>query len=216
MLDNIVTPITSTVVPIPKTTLSFISTKLAEVEAQENSDVDLSLSSLKATSQGTIEIPNLGEHGFTDWSKNQLGQALGLSWEKFFSGAGPEERAEDLNRRLRRARGVVRLRTTRTKPEDAPGEGTLRAVVSTTFSSIKDTTVTSMLSDALQAVEPDARIVRHSVTDLSTSFVVKLGETYKVGGPGRVGDVWGGLLVRNSGVGYSKLLGTCTWSGSRA
>jgi hypothetical protein len=208
MLDNITTAITTSIMSpaVPKTTLSFVASKLAQVEAQENPDTDVSLSSLKATAQGSIEIPQLGEHVLTDWSRSQLGSVLGLSWEKFFSGAGPDERAEDLNRRFRRARGVVRLRTTRTKPEDAPGEGTLRAVVSTTFSSIKDTTVTSMLSDALQAVEPDARIVRHSVTDLSTSFVVKLGETYKVGGPGRVGDVWGGLLVRNSGVGYSKLL----------
>jgi hypothetical protein len=208
MLDNIVTPITPLRHADPKTTLSMVSTKLAEVEAQENPDADVPLASLKATSQGTIEIPQLGEHVLTDWSRSQLGASLGLSWEKFFSGAGPEEQAEDLNRRLRRARGVVRLRTTRAKAEDAPGEGTLRAVVSTTFSSIKDTTVTSLLSDALQAVEPDARVVRWSTTALSTSFVIKLGETYKVGGPGRVGDVWGGLLVTNSGVGYSKLFVT--------
>jgi hypothetical protein len=100
----------------------------------------------------------------------------------------------------------VRLRTTKTKPDDAPGEGTIRAVVSTGFSSIKDTLIVGLVDDALRGLEPDARVIRSSVTALSTSFVVKIGETYKVGGPGNVGDVWGGLLVRNSGVGYTKLV----------
>jgi hypothetical protein len=39
-----------------------------------------------------------------------------------------------------------------------------------------------------------------------TSYVVKIGAEYRVGGPGEVGDVWGCLLLRNSGVGFASLL----------
>ena len=34
---------------------------------------------------------------------------------------------------------------------------------------------------------------------------MKVGEPYRVGGHGKVGDLWGALLVKNSGVGYAKL-----------
>jgi hypothetical protein len=44
------------------------------------------------------------------------------------------------------------------------------------------------------------------VTDRSTSFVVAVGKPYRVGGDGQVGDVWGGVTIRNSGVGYASLL----------
>jgi len=35
-----------------------------------------------------------------------------------------------------------------------------------------------------------------------------VGHAYRQGGPGEVGDVWGGILVRNSGVGFASLLMT--------
>lgn len=192
-------------VPIPKTTLRDLVARFAAVEAQENPDADVQLSSLRATDQGTIEIPRLGEHVLTDWSKDQLGRAIGISWDRFFAGASPDQRALDLNRRFARARGVVRLRTTMQKEEGSLAAGTIRAVVSTDFASIKDTCITSMLQDALQGTDPDVRVIRYGITGLSTSFVLKLGQAYKIGGPGRVGEVWGGLLVRNSGVGFAKL-----------
>jgi hypothetical protein len=37
---------------------------------------------------------------------------------------------------------------------------------------------------------------------------VRVGEPYHVGGAGEVGELWGGLLVRNSNVGYAKLVVT--------
>jgi len=37
------------------------------------------------------------------------------------------------------------------------------------------------------------------------SYVVAVGRPYRIGGPGEVGDVWGGIFVRNSCVGYASL-----------
>jgi hypothetical protein len=190
----------------PRTTLADLAHTFAERESRENPDIDVPLSSLTATAEGTIDVPGHGEFGLNDWSRAQLSHSLGFTWDRFFAGAGSADRSEDLNRRLRRAGGVVRLRTTSEKPDDGAGDGTIRAVVTRGFTPVKDTLVTSLLADALRVSDPYARIVRSSVTDLSTSFVVKLGEAFKPGGPGRVGEVWGGLLVRNSGVGYSRLV----------
>jgi hypothetical protein len=192
--------------PAPKTTLTDLIARFEAAEANENPDADVPLSSLRATEAGTVIVPDLGEHVLTDWSRNQLGHAVGIAWDRFFAGAPLPVAAEDLNRRLDRASGVVRLRTTKAKPEEAPGDGTLKAVVSTDFSTVKDATIASMLADAIRAYEPDARVFRSAVTDLSTTFVVRVGEPYRLGGPGKIGDLWGGLLVRNSGVGYAKLV----------
>jgi Flp pilus assembly protein TadB len=41
---------------------------------------------------------------------------------------------------------------------------------------------------------------------MTTTFVIAIGEPYRVGGPGRVGDVWGSVLLRNSGVGFASLV----------
>jgi len=191
---------------IPKTTLGDLAQRFANVEALENPDVDVPLNSLKAEDSGTIVVPGLGEHVLTDWARDQLGRVVGLSWGRFFAGAGPAEQADDLNRRFRRGHGVIRLRTTKAKPEGTLGDGTIRAIVSSGFSTIKDTAITGLLADALRTVEPDARVLRSEITDRSTSFVVKIGEPYKIGGPGNVGEVWGSLTVRNSGVGYARLI----------
>ena len=137
MLD--INVVNSTVAPVPRTTLGHLAERFAKIEALENPDVDVQLADLKASDEGTIVVPGLGEYALNDWSRSQIGHALGISWEKFFSRASDIELAEDLNRRLRRARHTVRLRTTKAKPDDAPGDGMIRAVVSPGFTSVKDT-----------------------------------------------------------------------------
>ena len=191
---------------VPRTTLGDLAGRFALVESRENPDWDVPLTSLSATPAGNVEIAGHGDFGLTDWSRNQLGQALGIQWHRFFAGAGLDEQAEDLNRRLRRAHGVVRLRTTSDKLDGAAGDGTLRAVVSPGFTAVKDTLITQLLSDSLRTSDPQARVIRSEVTPLSTSFVIKIGEAYRIGGPGKVGEVWGALVCRNSGVGYAKLV----------
>ena len=191
--------------PIPKTTLSDLINTFQAVESQENPDADVHLASLQMRDNGLLAIPDVGECVLTDWARGQLGQALGFSWDRYFAGASLNERAEDLNRRLARAHGVVRLRTTRAKPEGIEGDGVLRAVVSRDYSTVRDSTIATLLAGGLAKAEPNARVLRYSTTDLTTSFVVRVGEPYRVGLHGKVGDLWGSLLVRNSGVGYSKL-----------
>jgi hypothetical protein len=199
---NVVTPARW---QIPRETIHDLVAQFRGDEAQENPDADVHLASLRMRDDGLLGIPDVGDVALTDWARGQLGSVLGFTWDRYFAGAALPDRAEDLNRRLARAHGVVRLRTTRAKPEGIEGDGVLRAVVSRDYSTIRDSTITSLLAAGLAKTEPNARVLRHVTTDLTTSFVVRVGEPYKVGAHGKVGELWGSLVCRNSGVGYSKM-----------
>jgi hypothetical protein len=64
--------------------------------------------------------------------------------------------------------------------------------------------VAGVVRDALRDVEGHTRLVRHATTDLSTTFVVRVGE--RLTPNAEVGDVEGCIYVRNSGVGYARLV----------
>jgi hypothetical protein len=187
-------------------TIDDLTEQFALQEGQHNADLDVAVRSLHMTETGMLSVPMLGQMAMTDWSRNQFSRVLGVTWDRWFAGAGPEDRADEVNRRLARASGNVRVRTTRKPPEGVEAAGTLRAIVSHEYAAVPDTMVTTIVRDALVGVEDDARIIRSHVTPLTTSFVVRLGKPFRPGGPGNVGDVWGGLYVRNSGVGYTKLV----------
>jgi hypothetical protein len=59
------------------------------------------------------------------------------------------------------------------------------------------------MKTALEPVEPELRIIRSDVTDRSTTYVVGVGRSFRPGDDHEVGDIWGGLTIRNSGVGYA-------------
>lgn len=187
------------------TTLSDLVGRFESNEAADNPDVDVPLAKLRYAANDTVVVPGLyGSYAPTEWSRIQLSKIVGVTWDRFFANTSAAQRAEELNRRLARALGTVKVRTTKSETET----GVLRAIVSESYSSVADSLISKALSDALVDVEGDAKIIRSDVTDKTTSYVVKIGEPYRIGGPGNVGDVWGGLLVRNSGVGFSRLLVT--------
>lgn len=187
-------------------TLPDLVAQFEEEEALHNDDVVLPLSKLQATPDGTIEVPNLGAFALNDWSRQQMSSLLGMRWDRWFENASPAERAEELNRRLARTTDEVRVRTGRDVEAGVQAEGTLRALVSVGYSPVEDSQVAKLVITAMKHVDGDMRIIRANVTNQSTSFVVAIGRPYKVGGDGQVGDVWGGLLIRNSGVGFASLM----------
>ncbi|MCC7540587.1 MAG: hypothetical protein IT379_30510 [Deltaproteobacteria bacterium] len=174
-------------------------------ETLENPDIVLPLRSLRATPGGTVQVPQMGVVAFNDWSRRQCASLLGVRWDRWFENSSPSERADELNRRFARASGSVRLRTSR-NPDDASADGTLRAFVSPGYTPVADSRLARMLATVLAPADSELRLVRADVTDRSVSYVVKIGEAYRPGGPGDVGDIWGGVLVRNSGVGFASLL----------
>jgi hypothetical protein len=184
------------------TTLSQLADEFAASEALKRPDVDVAAASLTFTSAGNVEIPGQGEYALTPWTKKQLAGRLGVSWDRWFDGIDPAMRADEINRRLGRDSGTVRLKTS-VVAETGGADGTLRGIASTTYSTIPDEMIAGTV---LAAIGGAGRLLRHAVTDRTTTYVVQIGSPFQLGGPARVGDVVGGLLIRNSDVGYASLI----------
>ena len=84
-----------------------------------------------------MTVPGLGTFSFTDWSRRQCATLLGVKFDRWFENASQAERSDEMNRRLRRASGEVRVRTTKDGEADGT-DGTLRAFVTPTYSPIAD------------------------------------------------------------------------------
>jgi hypothetical protein len=186
-------------------TLRDLIDRFTQEEALENSDLTVSLSKLRMNDTGQIEVPHLGALEMTDWSRSQLASELGLRWNKWFEDMTPEERAEEINRRFQRKHQELRLRSTRDVALGSVAGGTLRAYVGSSYTPVAMSRLAILVAEALSTPPRDLRVLRFDQTDKTTSFVIAIGTEYIAGGPGQVGDVWGSVLVRNSGVGHSKL-----------
>jgi hypothetical protein len=109
-----------------------------------------------------------------------------------------------MNQRLARATGNVRIRTVKTET-GSEVKGAVRAIVSPEYSPVSDVALASTIEEALHGVENDLRLLRTDVSDLSTTFVIALGKPFGAA-PKEVGLVHVALLVRNSQVGFSRLI----------
>lgn len=179
--------------------------RLQTAEFLDNPDTISPLNQLQADSNLNIAVPNMGRFALTDWSKSQLSSLLGIRFDKWFVNSDPEDQAYELNRRFARADGEVKLRTTLIGAGGNQNDGTLRGIVSPSFTSIKDSQVASMVCKALEDVEPELRIIRADITTRSTSYVIGVGQPFRPGGSHEVGDIFGGIHIQNSGVGYASL-----------
>ena len=186
--------------------LKNLITQFETQEANDLADLTIDLKSLSMNALGNIQVPQLDmEFALTDWSKRQLANLVGVKWDRWFEHAAPDEQADEINRRFGRYDQEIKLRLTRQTDPGAQADGTLRAFVSPGFTAIPDSRIARMMLLAMQSIDEECRIIRADITDRSSSFVIGVGQPYVVGGPGSVGDVWGGVLVRNSGVGFSSL-----------
>jgi len=186
-------------------TLFDLAEQFEAAEALDNPDVTVALDTLRMTAEGTIVVPDMGCFAFTDWSRKQCSSLVGLRWDRWFENTSPALRAEEMTHRFERASSQVKLRTSRTTAEGSPAcDGTLRAFVSPGYTPISDSMLAGMLAIALGGFDPELRLVRADVTDRSVSYVIKVGEADRTSA--LVGELWGGLLVRNSGVGFASLL----------
>ncbi len=196
--------INDAIVRRPKTLFDLVRRFQAD-ESRENEDVVTPLSALRMTPAETLEVPRLGTFAFTDWSRRQCASLLGCRFDRWFENASPSDRADEMNHRFARSSSSVRIRTTRAGACEHD-DGTLKAFVSPGYSPVPDSRVAGLVQTALTPFESELPVIRVDTTDRSTTYVVAVGKPYKVGGSGEVGDMWGGLLVRNSGVGFASLL----------
>lgn len=97
-------------------------------EVLENEDAITPLSSLHMTDDGTLHVPERGRLVFTDWSRRQCASLLGIRWERWFENCPSSELAFEINRRLARSQGLVRLRSARTQDAEPGVDGVIDAM----------------------------------------------------------------------------------------
>ena len=197
-------------VSIPKNdrednTLTGLVERLEARDAEANPDRTVQLSKVRMTVDGTLVVPSVqGSFAMTEWARGQLARSVGVNWERFFQNARPTDVAEEMNRRFDRATETVKLRSVSRVPQDIDATGTITALVGPDYTPIADAVIGNVLRNALASVNHDTKILRCTTTDLTTSYVVRVGE--RLTPNAEVGAVEGCLVVRNSGVGYAKLL----------
>jgi hypothetical protein len=187
----------------PPETLSDLISYFDLTAAQQHADLDVPVASLSMSESGSIIVPDRGPCALTSWSKQQLAWRLGIQWGRWFEGIDPGLRADEVNRRLARDTGRLRVKTAIGAGDDGESAATLRAFLTPTYATIPDAVVARAIIDALPG--ENLTIVRHATTDRTTSYVARVGAPIRLGGPAQVGDVTGGLIVRNSDVGFSAL-----------
>lgn len=184
-------------------TLDDLAALFEGQEALDNPDVVLPMSRLCMTGEG-LEVPDLGTFALTEWAREQLSARLGIRWDRWFAKASAAERAHEVNIRLSRTSAEVRLRTSRYGMNGSGTSGTLRAFVSPSYSAIPDSRIARLLARVLESAG-ELRVRRLDATDRSVTYVIGVGRPFRPGDSHEVGDVAGGLLVRNSGVGFASL-----------
>ncbi|MBF0502320.1 MAG: hypothetical protein HQM09_19425 [Candidatus Riflebacteria bacterium] len=187
----------------PVRTLHDLIWKFQDLESQENDDTVIELNKLRVLDNAKVQIPGLGEYEMTDWSRKQMSLLVGIKYDRWFNNASPADQSAELTRRFARSNELVRLRTR--KNDHLSTDGILRGFVSPKYTPVKDSQIARLMLMALRNVDPDMRLIRANITDRTVSYVIGVGHPYLIGGPGDVGDVWGGILVRNSDVGYASL-----------
>jgi hypothetical protein len=190
--------------PATPQTLPELVSRLTAIEGRENPDVVVERKALRMTSAGFLEVPSLtGEFALTDWARASLASMLGIRWHRYAENASDIELADEVNRRLARAAGEVRVRSTR-DAGDFTAHGTIRAFVSPGYTSVADSRLAWMLGELL-ASEEQVKVERFHVTDMTTTYALSLGSPLNPKRGSEVGDVQASILIQNSGVGYASL-----------
>lgn len=104
--------------------------------ARMRPDITIHVADLVFTAEGHVIVPGVGPHALTPHARRMLASMVGVRWERWFESASPEERAEELNRRLKRTPGERKLRAW--ADDSGRTAGTLRAILPPAYEPIDD------------------------------------------------------------------------------
>lgn len=99
-------------------------------------DHTVHVADLVFTRDGAIEVPGVGPLELRPLARRQLARMFSIRWDGWFQTASPDERAEEVNRRLKRTPGEVKLRSW--SHRTASTAGTLRAILAPGYEPIDD------------------------------------------------------------------------------
>lgn len=171
-------------------------------------DQTVPVSALRATDDGLMRVPGLGQLAFTNWSRRQLATILGVRWDTWFREEAivPADRALEINRRLRSSSAMLKVRARQYAPGEEPkADAVLRAFVTPTYEPIGDLEIFQALGRTLAGRVDRFRVVRVDVTPESSQYAaVSLDEIdFGLNKPDYHRN---GFLVANSEVGSRSLV----------
>lgn len=166
-------------------------------------DVVVPLTDVAMLPDGNLALPDRRAVSLTPWSRGQLASLLGVRWDKWFAQANPEERADEVNRRLARIGGERKLRLAKPAGDASSADAMLRAFVAPAFTAIDDHAVFACLASSVRLDE--IRFVRVEVTDRASYYAAVSTEVCELGMNGKPDRMYPGFLLRNSEVGFAAL-----------
>lgn len=187
----------------PGKRLNDLARELEERESRQSESI-VRLDNLRMNEDQNIVVPGVGELAMNDWSKRQIGTMLGLKFDKYFERASPEEKALQMNLRLARGDSEVKVRVTRDIELGIQADGTLLGLVGPGYQAVSDARLARFLSTSLGSHGAELPVLRSTITSRTTAFFFGVGKQYRTG-HSQVGDLFGGLEVVNSGVGFCSL-----------
>ena len=173
--------------------------RVARRAARMLPDTTVHVADLVFTPDGHVEIPAVGPHAMTSLARRQLASMVGIRWERWFQSASAEERAEELNRRLKRTPGETKLRAWR--DETGKTAGTLRAILRPNYAPIDDLRIFETLRANMGALLGEYVFQRVEPGEEQSQYAAVLREVRSLRGD----DLAPGWSLRTSEIGEAPL-----------
>lgn len=193
-----------------------------------NSDV-VDLRSLRFTAADSVQVPGFGILEMTPWAKRQLGNELGVRWEKFFGGQDPEkiQRAITDHLRIHTENVPKKIIAKKHREERAGSQGLLRAFVGKGYEEIRDARLMDRMDTTIgRDTLKDMGFCKYLVNDVGTHLCLVHKEPIDIAAMAKGGlmtrrgfrgrgfrgheatdNAYFGLRIRNSEVGAYSLTG---------
>ena len=153
---------------------------------------------LRMTPEGHLTLPGALCYRINAHARRQIASLLGLRWDRWFSSASGEERAEEVNRRFARIPGERKIRAWADR--DGQADGIARAFLAPTFTPIDDARIFRKMEAMMRGLVDEYRFTA-VFTDSTTHYTAVHAEGLDLDG-----DVLHpGFHLRNSEVGASAL-----------
>jgi hypothetical protein len=185
--------------PIRGASFDEVYERVATRAARMQPDVTVHVADLIYTNEGHIVVPGVGPHTLSSLALRGLSSMVGVRWDRWFQSASPEERAEELNRRLKRTPGERKLRAWR--DDMGSTAGTLRAILPAGYEPIDDLRVFDTMRSNMGSLMNEYVFQRVEAGEETSQYAAVLREVRTLRGD----ELVPGWSLRTSEIGQAPL-----------
>lgn len=193
--------------------LSFddVRQRVAELADLNYADRRVDMTQTHVTEQLDFYIPGMGILEMTDWSKSQIGSALGVRWDKWFDPELVDHKSvqDELQRRFRAGEFQFLVRGRRHEEPRARSQGLLRGFLGPRYHPVDDRRILDvMYQSEMGDYVDDIHFVRWDkrdwLTDKSTHITGMFRDPLTIEQPDSPPETYyHGFHIRNSEVGFA-------------